>query len=566
MIYRDKHLKQTSHIVAHVVCAGAMAMSSVAAFGQGSPVVNTGWNSSTSTSLQAAGRLLNQASFGPTINDTTNVENTGISKWIDQQFALPGYQIPLASTSANTLPDCPSLECPTEYYWWNDALFGQDQFRQRVAFELSKLFVVSTNMVDPRYLPNYLNILSNDAFGNWFTLMHDVALSPAMGTYLNMANSFPPAKGQFANENFARELMQLFSIGTVALNQDGTPSLNGSGQPILTYTSAQVQNFALAYTGWTFAYNDCSVPTQAQYYWPVYPTGENCPLVPLAGSHSTTAKTLLRGTVLPAGQTAQDDLNGALQNIFNDPSLPPFVSRRLIQDLVKSNPTPAYISRVAGVFINNGSGVRGDMKSILKAILLDPEARAADSPTAQVDPNGGKLRDPILWWASVMRAMEATSNASLPNVGIYEHIFSLWLSNMDEIPHAAESVFSFYSPNFQLGSGGLYAPEFQNENAQTIVWMALHAQDALYNNFNVGAPQAGEFTVNLGAGSFWYNCASQWGPTNLVNVLDALLLHGTMTQDMQQSIITAIKYDDPATMVRAAIYLIVTSPQYRIMA
>ncbi len=564
MIYRDKHFKQTSHLVAHVACTGAMLMASIAAFAQGSPVVNTGWNSSTSTSLQAAGRLLNQATFGPTINDTTNVENTGISKWIDQQFTLPAYQIPLASTSVNTLPDCPSLECPTEYYWWNDALFGQDQLRQRVAFELSKLFVVSTNMVDPRYMPNYLNILSNDAFGNWFTLMHDVALSPAMGTYLNMANSFAPANGQFANENFARELMQLFSIGTTALNQDGTLTLDGNGKPIPNYTSAQVQNFALAYTGWTFAYNDCSVPTQAQYYWPVYPTGENCSLVPLAGSHSTVAKTLMRGTVLPAGQSAQDDLNGALQNIFNNPSLPPFVSRRLIQNLVKSNPTPAYISRIAGVFINNGSGVRGDMKSVLKAILLDPEARAGDSLTAQVDPNSGKLRDPILWWASVMRAMEATSSASLPNVGIYEHIFSIWLANLDEVPHAEGSVFSFYSPDFQLANG-LYAPEFQNENMQTIVWMALHVQDALYNNFNVGAPQSNEFTLNLGAGSFWYNCASQWGPTNLVNVLDALLMHGTMTQDMQQAIITAIKYDDPATMVRAAVYLIVTSPQYRIM-
>jgi uncharacterized protein (DUF1800 family) len=564
MNYSDKHFKQTSRILMCLACAGALTAASIAAFAQGSPVVNTGWNSGTSTSLQAAGRILNQASFGPTITDAQNVENIGISNYINQQFAQPAYQIPLVNSAPGTIGDCPTMECPTEFYWWNDILFGQDQLRQRVAFELSKLFVVSTDAVDPRYMPNYMNVLSNDAFSNWFTLMHDVALSPAMGTYLNLANSTAPSNGQHAGENFARELMQLFSIGTVALNQDGSAKLDGGGSPIPNYTADQVQNFALAYTGWTFARPDCSMPSQAQFYWYPLPPGQNCTLMPLSGAHSTVSKTLLRGTVLPAGQSAQDDMTAALQNIFNDPSLPPFVSRHLIQNLVKSNPTPAYISRVAGTFTNNGSGVRGDMKSVLRAILLDPEARAGDSLGA-ADPNAGKLRDPMLWWASVMRAMQATSSGSIPNVGLYEHIWSVWLSNMDEQPRAEGSVFSYYSPDYQVAGTGLYAPEFQNENVQTVVWMALHVQDALYNNFNVTAPQANEFTLNLGPGSLWYNCAAQWGPTNLVNVLDALLMHGTMTQDMQQSIVNAIKYDDTATMVRAAVYLIVTSPQYRVM-
>ncbi len=476
---------------------------------------------------------------------------------------MPAYQIPLANPAPVTQGDCPDMECTTEYYWWNDIIFGQDQLRQRVAFELSKLFVVSADTVDPRYMPNFLNTLSRDAFGNWFTLMRDVALTPAMGTYLNMANSSAPPVGQQANENFARELMQLFSIGTVALNQDGSFKLDSNGNQIPNYTDATVQNFALAYTGWTFANSDCSTPSTAQYYWYGNPPGQNCPLVPLSSLHSSVQKTLLRGQVLPSGQSAQADMTAALQNIFNDPSLPPFVSRRLIQALVKSNPSPAYISRVAGVFINNGSGVRGDMPSVLRAVLLDPEARANDTP-GNVDPTGGRLRDPILWWASVMRTLQPNSAASLPNVGFYEGIFDLWLTDMDETPRDEPSVFSYYSPDYQVQGTSLFGPEFQNENVHTVVWMSQHMQDALDNNWNVAAPESNEFSLNIGPGSLWYAAASQNSPTSIVNLFDALLMHGSMTQDMQQSIINAIQYDPPQVEVEACIYLIVTSPQYRV--
>lgn len=536
----------------------------LAAGAQSSPVVDSGWNSSTSTSLQAAGRILNQATFGPIANDVFNVEKIGVTAYVDQQLAMPAYQIPLISLQPIVNGDCGSMECTVTYAWWNDVLYGQDQLRQRVAFELSKLFVASVDSVDPRYMPTYLNLIANDAFGNWFTLMQDMALSPAMGTYLNMGNSFVPTANQRANENFARELMQLFSIGTVALNQDGSAQLDGSGNPIPNYTDTQVQNFALAYTGWTFANDDCSVPTREQDYWWPDPPGQRCRMVPLPGMHSTVAKTLMRGTVLPAGQSAQADLNGALQNIFQSPSLPPFVCRRLIQDLVRSNPSPAYISRVAGVFINDGTGVRGNLKAVIRAVLLDPEARAGDSLTNK-DPNAGKMRDPVLWWASAMRAVGATSSAVLPNVGIFEGIVDLWLADMDEVAHAPTSVFSFYSPDFQQPGTNLFAPEFQNENAHTLVYMTEHLQDALNNNWNLTGNEAKEFTISLGPGSFWYNCATQWGPTNLVNALDALLMHGTMTQDMRDAIVAGIKDDDTATMVRSAFYLILTSPQYRVM-
>ncbi|WP_158615329.1 DUF1800 family protein [Acidipila sp. EB88] len=531
---------------------------------QTNAVVSTGWDSTTTTSLQAAGRILNQASFGPTINDVFAVESSGIASYLDAQFKQPAYIIPAANPQTVTTGDCQSFSCDTEYYWWNDVIFGSDQLRQRVAFELSKLFVVSIDTVDPRYLPNYLNLLSQDAFGNWFNLMQDVALSPAMGTYLNMANSTTPTAGQSANENFAREMMQLFSIGVYALNQDGSLKLDGNGNPIANYTSAQVQNFALAYTGWTFANNDCSAPSSANYYWYNLPPGQSCPMTVLPYAHSTVSKTLLRGTVLPAGQSAQQDLTGALTNIFNDPSMPPFVAQHLIQSLVKSNPSPAYISRVAAAFTDNGSGVRGDMKAIITAILMDPEARADDNGGIS-DANGGKLRDPILWWASVMRAMGATSTATVPNVAFFEQRFDLWLADLDERPHVTPSVFSYYSPSFQLQGTSTYAPEFQNENTLTISQMAEHMQDAITDNWSENGVTATEFAMNLTANSFWGEAARTATPTNLVNALDALLLHGTMTQGMQQAIVTSIQGLDPATMVRCAVYLIVTSPQYRLM-
>ena len=204
------------------------------------------------------------------------------------------------------------------------------------------------------------------------------------------------------------------------------------------------------------------------------------------------------------------------------------------------------------------------MPSVLRAILLDPEARANDMPPF-VDANGGKLRDPILWWASIMRTMQATSGSVAPNLGFYESRFDLWLTDMGETPRDEPSVFSYYSPDFQLQGTKLFGPEFQNENAHTLVWMTLHVEDALGNNWNVLPSQANEFSLNLGPGSFWYAVAAQNSTADLVNVLDALLMHGMMTEDMQQSIINAVSMDDPATKLHAAVYLIVTSPQYRLV-
>ena len=353
-----------------------------------------------------------------------------------------------------------------------------------------------------------------------------------------------------------------FSLGINKLNQDGSLVLDANGAPIPNYTAAQIQNFALAFTGWTFANYDCSNLGYIVTYWYADPLGQTCPMVPLPAQHSTVAKALLRGVTLPAGQTPQQDLVGALQNIFLDPSLPPFVCTRLIQDLVKSNPSPAYVSRIAGVFVNDGTGVRGNMKAVIRALLLDPEARAGDSGV--VDPAAGRLRDPVQFWAAMMRGLLATSNAVWPNVAFMNQAFDLWLADFGEAPHAPGSVFSFYSPQFALQTRQL-APEFQNENGYTLHWLTLHVQDALDNNFNLSGPEAKEFSLDLSMNSVLTQYAAQAGPTALVNLLDALLLHNTMTQDMQQAIVQAVSGDDPSTMTKNVAYLIVTSPQFRVI-
>lgn len=268
-------------------------------------------------------------------------------------------------------------------------LFAPDQLRQRVAFALSQIFVIGGSKVgDPTAYTNYLQLLNNEAFTNYRQIMNDVTLSPAMGHWLDMVNNGKPnvSKGDHADENYAREFMQLFTIGTSQLNPDGSYQLDSNGNQIPTYTQNTVEAFALAYTGWTYPLMPGA--TQ-QTYNPAYWNG---PMVPVDSNHDTESKQLLvypgvaGGGLLSAGQTAEQDLNGALDNVFNHPNVGPFVSRELIQHLVTGNPSPGYIQRVASVFNDNGSGVRGDMKSVITAILIDPEARRGDSPPRQSQP------------------------------------------------------------------------------------------------------------------------------------------------------------------------------------
>lgn len=519
-----------------------------------SPAVNA--SVTTQASLAAAARLLDQATFGPTLTDIQHVQNVGLSAYLNEQFQLAPTTLALISatpptTCVNTVVPCLQSE------WWQATLTAPDQLRQRVALALAEMFVVSTDSVNARSVVAFQNTLANDAFTNFTTVMKDVSLSPAMGGYLNMLNSDKPGTvngvTQIANENYSRELMQLFTLGLDLLNSDGTLQLDSSGNPIPAYSQDQVQAFARAYTGWTYATASGGSPAK----FPNATANYTMPMAAVESAHDTNAKILLNGVTLPAGQTAEDDLAGALQNIFTHPNVGPFVCRQLIQHLVSSDPSSAYVSRVSAVFANNGSGVRGDMKAVISAILLDPEARAGDTDVAAP---GGHLREPVLWMTDVLRALgftnndvvagnDVVANASFNTLGNYT-------ANLGEKPYASPSVFNFFPPDYVVPGTATNAPEFGLENTASGI-LRLSLADSLVNNKISG------FSVNLSATSALGAIASN--PGNLVDTLGQLFLHGQMSSSMRTAIVNQISgLTDPAERVRVATYLVITSSQYKI--
>jgi len=503
---------------------------------------------SVTVSATEAARILDQTSFGPTAAGIQNVETFGINAYLNQQFAQPTTQlaaIPLSPLPAVCLTANNARVC-AESEWWQAAVTGNDQLRQRVAFALSEMFVVSTQSVSGAAIPQFHNALANDAFGNFYTIMTDVALSPAMGGYLNMLNSAKPATGQIANENFARENMQLFTLGLYQLNQDGTQQLDGSGNPIPSYTQAQVQAFAKAYTGWTYASATGGTPAK----FPNSTANYAYPMAAVETSHDTTAKTLLNGTVLSAGGTAEADLAGALTNIFNDSNVGPFVCTQLIQHLVTSTPSPAYVSRVAAVFANDGNGVRGNMQAVITAIITDEEARAGDTNSSY---DGCHLREPVLFITAMMRGL------GFNNTDVNGSYFTLsnYSSPLNEEPYFANSVFNFFPPNYVIPGTTINAPEFDIENTATAV-LRLSLADSIVNNKISG------FSVDLSNTSALGTMAAT--PATLVSYLNTLLMHSQMPANMSTTIINTITpLTSNAQRVRIAVFLIVTSSQYKVI-
>lgn len=497
--------------------------------------------------VPAAARLLDQATFGPTVADIANVQTIGQDAWITQQFNTPETKLaaipsplPAICSSANNAAVCEESE------WWQTMLTAPDQLRQRVAFALSEMFVVSTDMVNANAAVYYQNLLAGDAFTNFSTIMHDVTLSPAMGEYLDMLDSAAAPAGQIANENYARELMQLFTIGLFQLNQDGTLQLDSNGNPLPTYTQDQVQAFAKAYTGWTYATSSGGTPSTFPNKTPNF----FALMAAVESAHDTSSKTLLNGTVLPSGQTAEEDLAGALGNIFQDSNVGPFVCKQLIQHLVTSAPSPAYVSRVAAVFADNGSGVRGDMKAVLRAILDDPEARAGDTDATY---DGGHLREPMLWITEYLRAVGFT------NTDANGSYFSLsnYSNSLGERPYRSASVFNFFPPSYVIPQTTLNAPEFGIENTATAI-QRLSLADTMVNNKLSG------FSVDLSATSTLGQIAAS-NPGAMVDALGTMFMHGQMPPEMRSEIVSAIGGLQTAQQVRVATYLVITSPQYKIM-
>jgi uncharacterized protein (DUF1800 family) len=498
-------------------------------------------------SVAAAARLLDQATFGPTLTGIQNVQQIGIDAWLTEQFNIA--DTPLANIPTPLPAVCLSANTPTvceESEWWQTVLTGNDQLRQRVAFALSEIFVISSNSVNATTITYYHNTLAQDAFTNYLTIMHDVSVSPGMGAYLNMLNSAKAPTGQIANENYARELMQLFSLGLYQLNADGSQQLDASNNPIPTYTQDQVQAFAKAYTGWTYATSTGGVPTKFPNSTPNY----LAPMVAVESSHDTSSKTLLGGTVLASGQTAELDLSDALTNIFDQSSVGPFVCKQLIQHLVTSTPSPAYVARVSAVFADNGSGVRGDMKAVLRAILEDSEARAGDTNSVY---DGGHLREPLLWITNFLRAFGFTNTDA--NSSYYS--LSNYAGTLSQKPYESGSVFNFFPPSYLIPQTSLNAPEFDLENTATAT-LRLSLADSLVNN------KITSFSVDLSATSTLGTMAAT-NSGQMVDTLGTMFMHGQMPSAMRSEILSAITGLGAAQQVRVATYLVITSPQYKIL-
>jgi uncharacterized protein (DUF1800 family) len=508
-------------------------------------------------SLPAASRLLDQATFGPTLTDIQHVESVGLQAYLNEQFVTATTlepdiaAVPPALCTTNLIP-CQQAE------WWQNAITGPDQLRQRVAFAMSEMFVVSTNSVNARSVTTFQNTLANDAFGNFYTMMKDVSLSPAMGGYLNMLNSAKPANGQIANENYGRELMQLFTIGLDLLNPDGTLQVDGSGNPIPAYTEAQVQAFSRAYTGWTYATATGGSPTA----FPNNTANYIDPMAAVESQHDMTAKVLLNGTTLPTGQSSSQDLTGALTNIFNHPNVGPFVCQQLIQHLVTSQPSPAYVARVASVFADNGNGVRGDLKAVVQAILMDIEARAGDTNATY---NGGHLREPLLYVANAIRGLGFTFTGGGTGTGNeYYYTLGNYSNPLGEKPYTSGSVFNFFPPDYIIPDSKVNAPEFGQENTASAILRLTLADNFVYNRISA-------FSVDLSATSAWGILASKTGDAatdsgNLVDALGNLFMHGQMPAAMRTAIVNHVAtiINNPAERVRVATYLVLTSSFYKI--
>jgi uncharacterized protein (DUF1800 family) len=509
----------------------------------------------TPATATAAARFLDQTSFGPTAETIAHVQQIGLQAALTEQF----NQAPTTFGE----PPSPDAECPTGNIHCTQSDFlkvtawGNDQLRQRVAMAMSEIWVAPIEDHD-NAMPFYLNVLANDAFTNYRTIMQDVTLTPEMGSYLNMVNSAVPVAGQIANENFGREMMQLFSLGPNLLNPDGTAQTDSNGNTIPTYTQLQVEAFARAYTGWTYANPDGSTPLGFNYTmnW-------NYPMVPVESEHDTNPKNLLLGTTLPQAQTAEQDLKGALDNIFAHPNIGPFICRQLIQHLVTGNPSPAYVQRVSEVFADNGSGVRGDMKAVLTAIIMDQEARAGDTQTgdqAESNPavDGGHLREPLLWTLNLLRGLEATP--SKPNDPYpYVDFMTEFVGAVGESPFTQSSVFNYFPPQYVIPQTAINSPEFGLENTGTIV-PRLNLANAIAHNAADG------FLIDLSATSAIGQLANN--PAQMADYLGMLFMHSQMPTDMRSQLITAISAipaTDPQSRAEIAVYLVVTSSQYKIM-
>ncbi len=527
-----------------------------------------------------AGRFLAQATLGAERATIDSVATIGFEAWIDQQFEEPPTYIrPLIQEVYDTsfqrflaaggdtmrYAETPSNE-HFDYAWWQVNMTNDDLLRQRVAFALSEIFVISFNPDLDRYgegVASYYDLLIEHALGNYEDLMLDVTLHPCMGVFLTHLNNpkSNPNRLIYPDENYAREMMQLFSIGLYELNQDGTRKKDGEGNDIPTYDNDDIGEFAKIYTGLgggaTVEMPDTVIEPAFGRRPGIIDMAE--PMVMYEDKHEPGEKRLLNGYVIPDGQTGMEDIEDAINHLFNHPNVGPFVGQQLIQRLVKSNPSPGYVRRVAAAFNDNGAGVRGDMKAVIKAILLDQEARSC---LWYNDPVQGKLKEPIIRYTHFARAMGGVSES-----GYFWNAGGDYNNRAGQHPMYSPSVFNFYWPDFQpigqIADQGLVAPEFQVHNSRTSIGFVNFVDEWAVRETLLstrGNPSRDVLTHIDDLMPLAEDTEA------LLNELDILLTNGMLRDDTRQIITTIVDpMEDPFEKVKLTIYLMVISADYTIL-
>ncbi len=532
-------------------------------------------------------RFLEQATFGPTPALDNRIRRIGLRTWLTEQFEMPYPSvanpypdIPLKPTTAptdcdnnQTIPDVP-VTCARDVYsmylpqtwFYKEALYGDPQLRHRVSWALSQVWVISgVDTQQSSWLVAYHQQLSKNAFGNWRQLMYDVTMNPAMGNYLDMIRSTRTNP----NENYPREILQLFNVGLFMLNQDGTLQRDGQGNPIETYTQNDINNFTKVFTGW----RDCNIAASC----PNLVQGSGAPdykdpMLLNPNNHDLTAKTLL---AYPGSTTtniaactgctgaaitnyANNSVNQALDNIYNHPNVAPFASKLLIQHLVTSDPTPAYVGRVAAVFnANRTNGAQ--LKEVVKAILLDPEARG----NIKTDPTYGKLREPVQLMTNLYRQLGVTS---ADGAGLSDGDINRFPSGLAQNAFNAPTVFNYYPPDYVVPGTSLLGPEFAIFNTGTAIGRANLGNSLIFGQINVALPNTPNGT-RLYLAELQAIAAADTTSNQLLDVLNQRLMHGRMSSQMRARIITAtnaVASTTPLARAQAALYLVFTSSQYQV--
>jgi uncharacterized protein (DUF1800 family) len=490
--------------------------------------------------------------MGPSVAEIANVQKLGYAGWLKWQLAMPQSMSRwdwLYSCGYNA-PTYQKTEQGFDAASWYKLIASPDTLRQRVALALSEILVVGIDGLNAGgwrafAAAHYQDVLENNAFGNYRQLLQDATLTPAMGIWLTYRGSVKanPQTGSLPDENYAREIMQLFTIGLVQLNIDGTPTLV-NGAPVYTYTQADVMGLARVWTGWDWDLTGTTMAT---------PDFQGRPMKQIPSRCELGSKVFL-GTTIPAGTDGVTSMYLALDTLFHHPNVGPFISKQLIQRLVTSNPSPGYVKRVATIFNDNGQGVRGDLKAVVSAILLDDEAR---NPAIAASPTYGKLREPILRFTNWARAYNATP----PDGTWLGGNFADPATRLGQSPLRSPTVFNFFRPgyvppNTALGKAGLLAPEFQITNASSVIGYVNFMQQVVgsgvgmvVGDYSSLIPLASDANALLNAVNAVL-AASQVSAGNLATMANAI-------DSMPDKTIAAIN-----ARVHAAVLMVLTAPEY----